>query len=109
MTRKFLLNPFEEADRQVLEQGHWVVATVYPQMSWPEKRQIVEFEGKDFVLLPQSPGADQNAAIAFRTDGYALSVEEARCEVNAFVVLSHGLREVDCQFWLGVGVICPGQ
>jgi hypothetical protein len=84
MTRKFLLNPFEEADRQVLEQGHWVVATVYPQMSWPEKRQIVEFEGKDFVLLPQSPGADQNAAIAFRTDGYALSVEEARCEVMRF-------------------------
>lgn len=84
MTRKFLLNPFEEADRQILEQGQWVVATVDPGMSWPEKRQIVEFEGKDFVLLPQSPDPDQNAAIALRADRYELTVEEARREVMHF-------------------------
>jgi hypothetical protein len=84
MKRKFLLNPFKEADRQALEQGSWIVATVNPRMSWPDKRQIVEFEGRDFLLLPQSPDADQNAAVALRSDRYALSPEEARREVMRF-------------------------
>jgi hypothetical protein len=34
-------------------------------MSWQERRQVVEFEGKDFILLPQTRDAGKNAAIAF--------------------------------------------
>jgi len=34
-----------------------VVATVSTQMSWPERRQVVEFEGKDFILPPQTTDA----------------------------------------------------
>ncbi len=84
MTRKFLLNPFKEAERQAQKQGYWVVATVDPRMSWPKHQQIVNFEGKDFVLLPQSTDADQTAAVALRSDRYELSVEEARREIMRF-------------------------
>jgi len=65
VTKKFLLNPFDEADRQIRERDHWVVATVSTQMSWQERRQVVEFEGKDFILPPQTKDAGKNAAIAF--------------------------------------------
>ncbi len=82
--KKFLLNPFEEAERQVQERGDWVVATVDPRMSWPTQQQIVEFEGKDFVLIPQSTDADQTAAVALRSDRYELSMEEVRREIMRF-------------------------
>lgn len=84
MTRKFLLNPFKEAERQTLEQGYWVVATVDARMSWPKQQQIVVFQSKDFVLLPQSTDADQTAAVALKSDRYELSVEEARREIMRF-------------------------
>jgi hypothetical protein len=84
MTRRFLLNPFDEANRQTEERGEWVVATVDPRMSWPTQRQLVEFDAKEFVLFPQSSDADQTAAIALRADRYRLSAEEARREVMRF-------------------------
>lgn len=84
MTKKFLLNPFEEAERQVQERGDWVVATVDPRMSWPTKQQIVVFDDKDFVLLPQPADADQTAAVAIRADRYGLDVEAARREIMRF-------------------------
>ena len=84
MTKKFMLNSFNEAERQAQEQGKWVVATVEPRMSWPTKQQIVEFDGKDFVLFPQPPEADLRSAIAIRADRYRLSMEEARREIMRF-------------------------
>lgn len=84
MTRKFLLNPFKEAARQIEEQGNWMVATVDPRMSWPTQRQLVTLNGKEFVLFPDSSDADQTAAIALRADRYGLSSEEARQEIMRF-------------------------
>lgn len=84
MTRKFLLNSFTEAARQTEEQGNWMVATVDPRMSWPTQRQLVTFNGKEFVLFPDSSDADQTTAIALRADRYGLSSEEARQEIMRF-------------------------
>jgi len=84
MTKKFLLNPFNEAARQSEERGNWMVATVDPRMSWPTKRQLVTFNEKEFVLFPDSTNADQTAAIALRADRYGLSSEEARREIMRF-------------------------
>ncbi len=84
MTRKFLLNPFEEATRQSLEQGNWMVATVDPRMSWPTQRQVITFNQKEFVLFPDSADADQTSAVALRADRYGLTSEEARREIMRF-------------------------
>ena len=84
MTRKFLLNPFTEAARQTEEHGNWMVATIDPRMSWPTQRQLVRFNGKEFVLFPDSSDADQTAAIALRADRYGLSPEDARQEIMRF-------------------------
>ncbi|MCO7247742.1 methylamine utilization protein MauJ [Halomonas sp. Mc5H-6] len=84
MTRKFLQNPLTEAARQSEEHGNWMVATVDPRMSWPNQRQLVTFNGKEFVLFPDSSDADQTAAIALRSDRYGLSSEEARQEIMRF-------------------------
>jgi hypothetical protein len=84
MTRKFLLNLFDEATRQSEERGNWMVATVDPRMSWPTQRQLVTFNEKEFVLFPDSTDAGQTAAIAIRADRYGLSSEEARREIMRF-------------------------
>lgn len=84
MTRKFLLNPLTEAARQTGEQGNWMVATVDPRMSWPTQRQLVAFNGKDFVLFPDSSDEDKTAAIALKADRYGLTSEEARQEIMRF-------------------------
>lgn len=84
MTRKFLLNPFDEATRQSEEGGNWVVATVDPRMSWPTYRQLVTFNDMEFLLYPDSTDANQTAAIAIRADRYGLNSEEARREIMRF-------------------------
>lgn len=84
MTRRFLLNPFDEADRQAAERGQWIVATVDPRMSWPTKRQVVEYEGKEFVLFPQSADPDQTAAVGLKADCYGLDAAAARREIMRF-------------------------
>lgn len=84
MTRKFLLNPFDEAARQTEQRGSWMVATVDPRMGWPTQQQLVRFNEKEFVLFPDSSDADQTAAIALQADRYGLSSEEARQEIMRF-------------------------
>ena len=53
-------------------------------MSWPKKRQIVTFDGKDFLLFPQSGDADQSAGVALRADRYGLTSEAARKAIMGF-------------------------
>lgn len=84
VSKKFLINPFEEAERQAVERGNWVVATVDPRMSWPTKRQIVVFDQKDFVLFPQGGDSDQTAGVALRADRYRLNAAAARKEIMRF-------------------------
>lgn len=82
--KKFLVDPFDEAERQVLQQGKWMVATVEPRIGWPTKRQAVTFGNREFLLLPQGSDATYMTAIALRADRYGLSSEDARKEIMRF-------------------------
>ncbi len=84
MAKRFLLNPFEEAERQSQDRGYWIVATVEPRMSWPTQKQTVTFEDMDFVLFPQSSDAGQSAGIALRADLYGLDSQAARRCITRF-------------------------
>jgi hypothetical protein len=79
---KFLLNPFDEAERISNLRGKWIVATVNPRISWPTRKQIVEYDGIDFVLLPQSE--KESAGVALRTDAHGLDAMEARKRIMRF-------------------------
>ena len=81
---RYLLNPFDEAERLAQDRGNWIVATVDPRMSWPTRKQVVVYEDMDFVLFPQSNNADQNAGIALRADRYGLDAHTARSEIMRF-------------------------
>ncbi len=79
---RFLLNPFDEAERAIKEPGYWIVASVVPQISWPLRKQIIEYEGKEFVLFPQSE--EESAGVAIRSDKYGLEGNEARKQIMSF-------------------------
>lgn len=75
MTR-YLLNPFDEAERLIQDRGEWIVATVAPRLSWPKRKQIITYGNINFILFPQSEG--ESAGIGLRTDLYGLDANEAR-------------------------------
>jgi len=79
---RYLLNPFAEAEHSAVVPGRWVVATVHSRISWPTKKQIVDYDGAEFVLLPQSDS--ESAAVAIRADAYGLDATEARKRVMEF-------------------------
>ena len=86
---KILVNPFDEAERLATEQGDWVVGVVETQVFWPKQKQIVYYEGKEFVLLPlgqPAPPLDlrQLPAISLRANEYGLTHEQARREIMRF-------------------------
>ena len=79
---KFLINPFDEAERAVKVPGSWIVATVDPKIPWPTKKQLIEYEGMDFILFPQSE--NESAGVALRADAYRLDAQEARKHIMRF-------------------------
>ena len=79
---RFLLNYFDEADRLTKENGHWIVASVESRISWPLRKQVIEYDGKWFVLFPQSD--EESAGIALRADEYGLNGNEARQLIMTF-------------------------
>lgn len=79
---RFLLNPFDEAERVTRIPGNWIVATVDPRISWPTKKQIIEYDGVDFVLFPQSE--NDSAGIALKADQYARDATDARQRIMEF-------------------------
>lgn len=85
---RILVNPFDEAEKLAGALGEWVVGIIETRVFWPQKKQCVHFDGKDFVLLPfeQRDGAPAPAlpAIAIRADAYRISQEDARKEILRF-------------------------
>lgn len=79
---RYLINPFDEADRQIEVNGRWVVATVAPRISWPKRRQLIAYDEIDFVLLPQTN--DQSPAVAVRADAHGIDASEARKRIMRF-------------------------
>ena len=79
---QFLVNPFDEADRLAQDSGSWIVASVDPRMSWPTRKQVITYEDRDYVLLPQSN--DETAGIALRADRYGLDGTSARRQIMRF-------------------------
>jgi hypothetical protein len=79
---KYLLNPFDEAERAIKVRGNWLVATINSRISWPTRKQIVEYDGVDFVLFPRSE--KESAGVAVRADAYGLDSTEARKRIMRF-------------------------
>lgn len=110
-----LVNAFEEADRITSQIGGWVVASIETHVSWPTKKQVMQFDGKDFVLLPVGdPGppplnAKPQPGIALRADTYNLSHEEARKEIARFAsALAWRERaKIEIVAWTGGGYPRP--
>ncbi len=78
MTKRFLRNPFEEAENQSKINGKWILAAVEPRMAWPTRKQIATFEEMDFLLFPQSNDDDQSEGVALRGDRYGLDANATR-------------------------------
>lgn len=79
---RYLLNTFDEAERLAIIPGRWIVATVNPRISWPTKKQIIDYEKTEFVLFPQ--GENESAAIAIRADAYGFDATVARKRIMEF-------------------------
>lgn len=79
---KYLLNPFDQAERIVEARGNWVVATVEPRISWPTKKQVIGYEGMDFVLFPQTE--QESPGVAIRADAHGLDPQDARKRIMRF-------------------------
>ena len=83
-----LINPFEYAEKLISETGSWVVAVVETSIFWPPKLQAVEYEGKDFVLMPFQQHAGSTTptlpAIALNADSYGYNSESAKKEILKF-------------------------
>jgi len=85
---RILVNPFEEAEQLVLENGQWVVGVLETRISWPKNKQTIHYTGKDFILLPVEHHTGSPIpslpAIAIRADYYGLTPVEARKYIMQF-------------------------
>lgn len=85
---RILIDPFDEAEKLSRQGGRWIVAIVETRVSWPRKRQILRFEGREFLLIPQEERKDLLSpllpAIALKADAYGLSDADARKEILRF-------------------------
>jgi hypothetical protein len=83
---KILLDPFDEAERLSVKSGQWIVAGIETRVFWPTKRQMISFDGKEFVLIPIETKATYPSlpGIAINASTSGLSSEEARKAVLRF-------------------------
>ena len=79
---RLLLDPLGEAERATNVAGRWIVATVEPQAAWPTKKQLVDYEGVQFILFPR--GENESAGIAVQIDKHSLDAKEARKRIMEF-------------------------
>ncbi|MBD8601861.1 hypothetical protein IFT80_04295 [Pseudomonas sp. CFBP 8771] len=98
-------DPFELAERYQNQRGQWVVGGLEPQVFWPNRPQIVRFEGLDFLLQPAVIDGQHRSlpAIAIRANGYGLSVNEGRAAVMrlATAIAWREGKKVDIVMWGG--------
>lgn len=85
---KPLINPFTFAQSLIQERGGWTVAVIETSIFWPPQIQSVEYEGKNFILMPyeQAQGTPTPTlpAIALKADSYNLSVDAAKKVILEF-------------------------
>ncbi|MDE0243932.1 MAG: hypothetical protein OXM59_01085 [Gammaproteobacteria bacterium] len=79
---RLLLDPLGEAERAASVVGRWIVATVVPQVAWPTKKQIVNYDGVEFILFPE--GDNESAGIGVQIDKHSLDDKEARKRIMEF-------------------------
>ncbi|WP_460114590.1 methylamine utilization protein MauJ [Pseudomonas sp. H3_G03] len=98
-------DPFELAERYQNQRGQWVVGGLETQVFWPNRPQIVRFEGLDFLLQPAVIDGQHRSlpAIAIRANGYGLSVNEGRAAVMrlATAIAWREGKKVDIVMWGG--------
>lgn len=86
---KILLDPFEEAMQLAGQRGNWIVGVVETQVYWPTRKQLIFYEDKQFLLLPNNKPSQffngtPSPGIAIRADTYGLTREQARQEIMCF-------------------------
>lgn len=104
MAPKPYLRDFQaEAIRLLAIGGHWIVAGVETHIGWPQVAQVVEYQGKDFILRPGS--VDLMPTIAFNKGAYNLDHTAAREAVLGFAsALAWMAREkLEISTWVGGG------
>jgi len=79
---RFLVSPFEEAEKLAQTAGRWIVATVDPQIFWPKRKQTIDYDNKTFLLLPRTESS--SPAVALRADAYLLEPNDARKAIMRF-------------------------
>jgi hypothetical protein len=85
---KPLINPFTFAQSLIQERGSWTVAVIETSIFWPPQIQAVEYEGKNFILMPyeqvQGVPTPTLPAIALKADSYNLSAGAAKKVILEF-------------------------
>ncbi|OAS08555.1 MULTISPECIES: methylamine utilization protein MauJ [Pseudomonas] len=98
-------DPFELAERYQNQRGQWVVGGLETQVFWPNRPQIVRFEGLDFLLQPAVVDDQHRSlpAIAIRANGFGLTVNEGRAAVMrlATAIAWRESKKVDIVMWGG--------
>lgn len=88
MISKIMRNNNDEAEKLLSKHGRWVVGAVETSLFWPTKNQIVNFDGKDFLLMPAEKKDGQphqtSPAIALKTSDYNFDAEQGRKELMRF-------------------------
>ena len=79
---RLLLDPLGDAERAASVAGRWIVATVVPRVAWPTKKQIVNYDGVEFILFPE--GDNESAGIGVQIDKHSLDAKEARKRIMEF-------------------------
>ena len=76
-------DPFERAEQYQAQRGEWVVGGLETQVFWPNRAQLITFEGLEFLLQPAiSEGQHRSLpAIALRVNGQDMTVNEGRAAV----------------------------
>lgn len=82
MMKPYLRDYRAEATRLLTIGGHWIVGGVETHVGWPQVAQVVEYQGKDFILRPGDKDTMPN--IAFNAGAYKLDQKEARAHILSF-------------------------
>lgn len=76
-------DPFELAEQYQAQRGGWVVGGLETQVFWPNRAQLLTFEGMQFLLQPAiSEGHHRSLpAISLRVNGQGMTVNDGRAAV----------------------------
>jgi len=91
---KITRNSFERAAALRKTNGRWIVASLETEIFWPLKAQTANYNGREFLLLPNVPAegatadnplaVDKLPAIALCVSEYSLTEMQGRAEIMRF-------------------------